>query len=150
MSAAKQHPILLVEDDDNDVLLIKRAFRKAKMANPVDVVTDGEAAIAYLSREPPYENRPIPELVLLDLKLPRKTGHEVLQWIREQPRFRYLPVVVLSSSRERIDVERAYALGANSYLVKPPTFEALIEMVQTLDVYWLVLNERLDPTENPG
>ncbi len=146
MTASQQHPLLLVEDDDNDVLLIKRAFKKAKMANPVDVVSDGEAAIAYLSRIAPYEDRPIPELVLLDLKLPRKSGHEVLQWIREQPRFRFLPVVVLSSSREREDVERAYALGANSYLVKPPSFEALIEMVQTLDVYWLVLNERIDPT----
>ena len=150
MSAARQHPLLLVEDDDNDVLLIKRAFKKAKMANPVDVVSDGDAAIAYLSRQPPYDDRPIPELVLLDLKLPRKSGHEVLQWIREQPRFRFLPVVVLSSSRERADVERAYASGANSYLVKPPSFEALIEMVQTLDVYWLVLNERLDPTESGG
>lgn len=148
MKTALQHPILLVEDDDNDVLLIKRAFKKAKMANPVEVVSDGEAAITYLSRKPPYDERPVPELVLLDLKLPRKSGHEVLQWIREQPRFKYLPVVVLSSSRERPDVQRAYELGANSYLVKPPSFEALIEMVQTLDVYWLVLNERVDPTEN--
>lgn len=111
-------------------------------------MSDGEAAIAYLSGATPYENRPIPEVVLLDLKLPRKSGHEVLQWIRQQARFRFLPVVVLSSSRERTDVERAYALGANSYLVKSPSFEALIEMVQTLDVYWLLLNERVDATEN--
>lgn len=139
-----RHPILLVEDDDNDVVLIRRGFAKSKLANTLEVVTDGEAAIAYLAGEPPYQGRVLPELVLLDLKLPRKSGHEVLEWIRSQPGLRYLPVVVLTSSREHADLERAYRLGANSYLVKPPDFGALLEMVQTLDVYWMVLNEKPD------
>lgn len=141
---ASRHPILLVEDDDNDVVLLRRAFAKSRLANALKVVADGEAALAYLAGEAPYEDRVLPELVLLDLKLPRKSGHEVLEWIRSQPGLRYLPVVVLTSSREKADLERAYALGANSYLVKPPDFEALIEMVQTLDVYWMILNEKPD------
>lgn len=147
MNAAR-HQILLVEDDPNDVLLIRRAFKKAKVLNPVEVVGDGEAAVAYLSGQAPYDHRAAPELVLLDLKLPRKSGHEVLEWIRAQPRLRYLPVVVLTSSRERIDLERAYGLGANSYLVKPPDFESLIEMVRTVDMYWMVLNEQPEPPED--
>ncbi|HUG38138.1 MAG TPA: response regulator, partial [Candidatus Limnocylindrales bacterium] len=85
MRAMGTHPILLVEDDDNDVILLKRAFKKAKLANAIEVVSDGEAAIAYLSGAAPYEGRALPELVLLDLKLPRKSGHEVLEWIRAQP-----------------------------------------------------------------
>lgn len=139
-----RHPILLVEDDDNDVVLLRRAFAKSRLANAIDVVADGEAALAYLAGEAPYEDRVLPELVLLDLKLPRKSGHEVLEWIRSQPGLRYLPVVVLTSSREKTDLERAYGLGANSYLVKPPDFEALIGMVLTLGVYWMVLNEKPD------
>lgn len=146
MTGMGRHPILLVEDDDNDVILLKRAFKKSKLANALEVVSDGEAAIAYLSGAAPYEGRALPELVLLDLKLPRKSGHEVLEWIRAQPGLRFLPVVVLSSSREKSDLERAYDLGANSYLVKPPDFESLIEMVRTLDVYWMVLNEKPDTT----
>ncbi|MEX0856163.1 MAG: response regulator [Gemmatimonadota bacterium] len=137
-----RHPLLLVEDDDNDVVLIRRAFAKSKIANTLEVVTDGEAAIAYLAGEAPYENRVLPELVLLDLKLPRKSGHEVLEWIRSQPGLLSLPVVVLTSSRESSDLERAYRSGANSYLVKPPEFEALLEMVRTLDFYWMVLNQK--------
>jgi DNA-binding response OmpR family regulator len=83
-------------------------------------------------------------LVLLDLKLPRKTGHEVLEWLRGQANLKRLPVVVLTASSESSDVNRAYDLGANSYLVKPVTFDALVEMVKTLNLYWLILNKRAD------
>jgi CheY-like chemotaxis protein len=136
--------ILLVEDDPNDVLLIQRAFRKANLANPVQVATDGDEAVAYLEGQGEFVDRsahPLPALVLLDLKLPRRSGLEVLEWMRAQPGLRRIPVAVLTSSRESIDVNRAYDLGANSYLVKPVGIESLIEMVKALDVYWLILNE---------
>jgi CheY-like chemotaxis protein len=139
------YTILLVEDDPNDVLLIERAFRRANLANPLRVVGDGEAALAYLSGELPYTDRdryPMPLMILLDLKLPRKSGLEVLAWLRQQPGLKRLPVVVLTSSREASDINRAYDLGANSYLVKPVDFDALLDMVKNLNLYWLLLNEK--------
>ena len=144
MMAANGHTILLVEDDHNDVLLVKRAFQKVKIANPIVVLNDGEQAISYLAGREPYVNRGLPELVLLDLKLPRKSGHEVLEWLRAQQALKRLPVVVLTASSESSDVNRAYDLGANSYLVKPVTFDALVEMVKTLNLYWLILNRRAE------
>lgn len=143
------YTILLVEDDPNDVLLIQRAFRKANLVNSLEVVRDGEEAVVYLAGEGPYADRerfPLPVLMLLDLKLPRKAGLEVLGWLRQQPSLKRLPVVVLTSSRETADINRAYELCANSYLVKPVAFDALLEMVKTLNMYWLVLNQRPEVT----
>ncbi|MEX2220678.1 MAG: response regulator [Candidatus Rokuibacteriota bacterium] len=140
-------PILLVEDSPDDALLIQRAFRKANLANPVQLVRDGEEAVTYLSGAAPYEDRarfPIPVLMLLDLKLPRRSGLEVLAWVRQESVVNRLPIVVLTSSRESVDVNRAYDLGVNSYLTKPVGFEALLEMVKNLNLYWLVLNEHPD------
>lgn len=137
--------ILLVEDDPNDVLLVQRAFRKANLDIPVQVVTNGEAAVAYLTGQDVFTDRetyPLPVLVLLDLKLPRKSGLEVLKWLREQPGLKRLPVVILTSSGEMGDINRAYDLGANSYLVKPVAFDSLLALVQSLYLYWLVLNEK--------
>lgn len=139
--------ILLVEDDANDFFLIQRAFRKANLANPLQVVGDGEEAVSYLLGEGHYADRskyPLPVLLLLDLKLPRRSGLEVLSWLREQPVLKRLPVVVLTSSKEPADINRAYDLGANSYLVKPLGFDALLDMVESLNLYWLVLNEKAD------
>lgn len=138
------YTILLVEDDPNDVFLIQRAFRKANLANPIQVMKDGEAAVLYLSGQEPYAERdryPLPMLMLLDLKLPRRSGLEVLEWLKQQPKLKRLPVVVLTSSREHTDLNRAYDLGANSYLVKPVAFDSLLNMVQTLNQYWLIINE---------
>jgi DNA-binding response OmpR family regulator len=107
-------------------------------------VLDGEEAVVYLAGEGRYADRlryPLPGLVLLDLKLPRRSGLEVLQWLREQQVLRRLPVVVLSSSREATDIDRAYDLGANSYLVKPVGSDALLGMVRAMDGYWLSHNE---------
>lgn len=138
------YPILLVEDSPDDALLIQRAFRKANLANPVQLVRDGEEAVAYLGGAPPYDDRtrfPLPVFMLLDLKLPRRSGLEVLAWVRQESVVKRLPVVVLTSSRESVDVNRAYDLGVNSYLTKPVGFEALLEMVRNVNLYWLVLNE---------
>jgi CheY-like chemotaxis protein len=140
----ERYLILLVEDDPNDIILIKRAFEKARITNPLQVVENGEEAISYLAGKGHYGDRvkyPIPMLILLDLKLPRKSGHEVLEWLRQQPILKRLTVVVLTSSQQSSDINKAYDLGANSYLVKPVTFDALVEMVKTLNLYWLILNE---------
>lgn len=137
-------PILLVEDDADDVALILRAFDRANVANPITVVTDGEEAIAYLGRRAPGTasvGSPLPVLILLDLKLPKRTGHEVLEWLRAQRGLRRIPVAILTSSRERSDVDRAYDLGANAYLVKPVDFEALLSLVESLELFWLMTNE---------
>jgi CheY-like chemotaxis protein len=137
--------ILLVEDNPDDVLLIKRAFKKAGLAHSLQIASHGEAAVDYLAGAGPYADRdkhPFPVLMLLDLQLPRRSGHEVLAWLREQEGLRRLPVVVLTSSREPNDINRAYDLGANSYLVKPVSFDTLLDMVQVLERYWLALAER--------
>jgi CheY-like chemotaxis protein len=136
--------ILLVEDDENDVFFIQRAFQQANIGNPWKRARDGEEAISYLRGDPPFADRdkfPAPQLMLLDLKMPRKNGFEVLQWVRQQPGLKRLPIVVLTSSREDPDVNRAYDLGANTYLVKPVKFEGLAEMIKTLNLYWLMLAE---------
>jgi len=144
---ASDFTILLVEDNPDDVLLIQRAFRKANLVNPISVVDDGEKAIAYLSGSGEYADRsrhPVPVLVLLDLKLPRKSGHEVLAWIKQHPALKRMPVVVLTSSTETVDVNQAYDHGANSYLVKPVGFDDLFAMVKTLQPYWMILNQKPD------
>lgn len=136
--------ILLVEDNQTDVLLIRRAFDKAKLANPLQVVSDGDAAVEYLSGEGPYSDRsafPLPILILLDLKLPRRSGLEVLQWLRAQETLKRMPVVILTSSQQDRDVNAAYDTGVNSYLVKPVDFEGLLKMLQTVNLYWLMLNQ---------
>ena len=133
-----QNTVLVVEDDSNDVLLLQRAFRKGGLTHLLQVVHDGEEAILYLSGEAPYTDRskyPLPALMLLDLKMPRKSGLEVLDWLRKQTNeLKNLPVIVLTSSRLTEDVDRAYALGANSYMAKPSgNYEGLADMVKNLE-----------------
>ena len=137
-------PILLVEDNYNDVLLIQRAFRKAKIEPPMSIVSDGDEAISYLAKQGKYadtESFPVPLLVLLDLKLPRRSGLEVLSWIRQQPQLRGLLVIVLTSSQENSDLARAYDLGANSYLVKPIDFQDFVSLIKLIDTYWFKTNK---------
>lgn len=137
--------ILLVEDDQYDRLLLQRAFRKAGIDNPLQFINDGEAAVQYLAGDGLYADRdryPLPTIMLLDLKLPRKSGFEVLQWLRQQPELRHLLVVVLTSSKENTDINRAYQFGANSYLVKPPTFDGLQQLIEVFDKYWMNFNEK--------
>jgi CheY-like chemotaxis protein len=137
--------ILLVEDNPTDVMLIRRAFDKARFANPVQVLADGDAAVDYLAGEGPYADRqqfPLPIMILLDLKLPRRSGLEVLQWLRLQETLKRIPVVMLTSSQQDRDVNAAYDLGVNSYLVKPVDFDGLLQMLKTVSFYWLILNEK--------
>ena len=137
--------ILYVEDDSNDILLFQHAFQKAGngISYRLHVLGDSEEAIAYLNGNGKFANRqlfPLPELALIDLKMPRLNGFELLAWIRRQPTFRRLPVIILSSSNHLADITRAYDTGANSYLVKPIDFSALIELARSLQQYWLKLN----------
>ncbi len=132
-----RRPFLLVEDDEGDVFLLERALQKIPTQNPVQVVTDGEMAVAYLSGTGEFADRskfPIPSVVFLDLKLPFKDGFEVLRWILATPTLDNVPVVVLTSSDEQRDRQLADRLGARSYLVKPPTGEMLQELLASFEI----------------
>jgi CheY-like chemotaxis protein len=136
--------ILHVEDDEQDVFFLQRAFRAAGVVNPVHHVRDGEEAIDYLGGTGPFADRKSalpPQLVLLDLKLPGKTGLEVLEWIRAHPTLRAMIVIVFSSSPEPEDVERAYNAGANSYIVKPADLDQYAEIAILLKRWWLGYNQ---------
>lgn len=141
--------VLLAEDEENDVFLMQRAFAKARLANPLQVVRNGEEAISYLNGSGKFADRkayPLPCMILLDLKMPKKSGFEVLQWIRANAETHRMIVVILTSSNQTPDINRGYELGANSYLVKPPDMDTLLEMLRTLQGYWLFLNQ---VPENP-
>ena len=133
-----QRPILLVEDNPMDVDLTQRAFARRKITNPVQVARDGEEALSQVERW--HTGEPLPMLILLDLKLPRVDGLEVLRRLKSDPDFLYIPVVVLTTSSEDKDVQMAYRLGANSYIVKPVDFDRFIEMVGQIQDYWCHLN----------
>lgn len=136
--------ILLVEDSEDDIELTQMAFRESKVANRVDVVRDGEEALDYLFCRGDHAHRkddPLPAVVLLDLRLPKLDGLEVLEKLRNDRTTRYLPVVVLTSSREQDDLIGSYDRGANSFIRKPVEFEKFSKAVRELELYWLVLNE---------
>jgi two-component system response regulator len=139
--------VLLVEDNADDELLTIRAFRKNNLRNEIVVARDGVDALDYLFATGAHANRQpgLPEMVLLDLKLPRIDGLEVLRRIRADRRTALLPVVVLTSSKQEEDLLRSYELGANSYVRKPVEFEAFVEAVRNLGLYWLVVNEPPPP-----
>lgn len=135
--------ILLVEDNEDDVFFMQRAFQNADIKNPIHVANNGNEAIDYLAGNGDFVDRakyPLPCLVLLDLKLPGINGHEVLQWIRGQERLETLVVVMLTTSRETRDIEQAYRLGCNAFLVKPSAPPKLTELVAALKQFWLVHN----------
>jgi len=136
--------ILLVEDNEDDVALTLRALEKNRLHNDVEIVRDGQEALDLLFRRGEYASRPaaeLPELILLDLKVPRVDGLEVLRQIRASPITQFLPVVVLTSSSQERDMVQSYQLGANSYVQKPVDFDDFIEATRQLGMYWLVLNK---------
>jgi CheY-like chemotaxis protein len=131
--------VLVAEDNPDDALLLRRALLKAGIPARVKIVADGEEMLLYLQGRGAYANRaacPLPSLIILDLKMPRKSGLEVLEWLSQRPSLGVVPTVVLSASNLEQDVRAAYNFGANTYFVKPSTFDELVETMKTLDVYW--------------
>ena len=147
MNPASFRPVLIIEDDPNDLFLLRRAFQKALGTDNIQVVRNGEEAIDFLAqllKDSPstQENTEtssyaVPSLILLDLKMPRKSGMEVLEWRQRHPILKRIPVIVLSSSKAHIDIDRAYDLGASSYIVKPLEFRKMTEIVESIGEYWL-------------
>jgi two-component system response regulator len=142
--------ILLVEDNPHDLELALRALKRAGVSNKIEVARDGVEALDYIFCEGPHINRKIedtPKVILLDLKLPKIDGLEVIKRIKSDPRTKAIPIVVLTSSREQRDVVESYQLGVNSYIVKPVNFEQFAAAVQELGMYWLLLNHSPRPDE---
>lgn len=135
--------ILVADDSEEDSYLLRRAFLKIGCDIPLMFVKDGQEAMDYLSGEGEFEDRnayPLPRLLLLDLKMPKMDGFDVLGWLQKQPKLKMLPVTVLTSSDQDKDVDRAYDLGANSYLVKPDSFGSFVDIVEKLRDYWIKIN----------
>jgi CheY-like chemotaxis protein len=151
-TVARSATILLVEDDPSDALLVRKAAQKTLAGIPIALATDGEEAVRYLKGEGQYSDRsafPFPDLVLLDLKMPRMNGYEFLRWIRAQPVLKRLPVIVLTGSIQETDTRRAYEEGANSYVTKPSNFDDLVEAMKTLGDFWLS-GSKLPEATPPG
>ena len=149
---SKAVEILLVEDNPDDLELTLHALRKNKLANRIQVARDGEEALDYLFARGPHAGANgynHPRMILLDLKLPKVDGLEVLKQIKADPRTRPIPVVILTSSKEQSDLVNGYALGVNSYIQKPVDFDQFRETIRQLGLYWLVINE-LPPAATPG
>ena len=137
--------ILLVDDSEADVRLATEALKAAKVANSIHVVHDGVEALEYLRRQGAYATAPRPDLILLDLNMPRKNGRQVLVELKSDPDLRNIPVVVLTTSSDEEDVAKSYDLHANCYIVKPVSFDGLIKVVKSLDQFWLSV-VRLPPS----
>ena len=135
MENDSRRPILLVEDNPLDIDLTKRAFKKKNFINPIEVARDGEEALAYIEKW--RSGMPLPLIILLDLKLPKVDGLEVLRQLKAHDVFRVIPIVVLTSSSEDKDIKTAYAYGANSYIVKPVDFSKFLEVASEIEIYWI-------------
>lgn len=143
-------PILIAEDDENDALIIERALRKAGFANPFHVCSDGTDVIAYVTGKPPYEDRQkfvFPRILITDLKMPKMDGLELLEWLKNNPACGIIPTIVLTASRQESDIQKAYQLGANSYLVKPTSFDRLTHILRMTLEYWEICEKPLLPTK---
>lgn len=136
-SRARPIEVLLVEDSPTDVMITREALAEAKILNNLHVVENGEDAIAYVRRKPPYADAARPDLILLDLNIPRKPGHEVLEELKNDPGLRAIPVVVLTTSSAEEDVLKAYGLYANCFITKPVDFDAFCQVVRTVEHFWI-------------
>jgi CheY-like chemotaxis protein len=142
----REKTILLVEDSEDDIFFFKRAMKRAGARYPMHVVMDGEEAVDYLGGKGKFTDRtrhPLPDLIFLDIQMPRMDGHEVLFWIREQPHLKTIPVVILSTSSQAIDIQRAHSSGGNAYLIKNADSEKFATVLDHTLYFWLEANQRL-------
>ena len=132
--------VLVAEDNEDDAFLLQRAFKECGLARPVHIVQDGADAIKYLHGDPPFDDRsrhPFPDMLILDLKMPRVSGFDVLQWLNEHPDYRVIPAIVWSASADRRDVKHAFCLGAHAYLCKPGSYDAFLQLSRCLLAFWV-------------
>ena len=134
-------PILLAEDNPDDILIIKRAWKKGLITNKLYIVNNGEEALEFLYKKGEYSNAPTPGLLLLDLKMPRVDGFEVLKTVKQDAKLKRLPIIVLTTSNREQDIQRAYDLGCNSYIMKPVSYEKFIEAINSIHIYWMTMCE---------
>lgn len=146
MMTTKPLEVLLVEDDEDDVLLTREALKDSKVIVSMAVASDGDEALQRLKRRPPYEHAPLPELILLDLNLPRVSGREVLKELKADPVLKKIPVVILTTSAADTDILKCYDLGANCYITKPVDFEQFQRIIKVIDEFWLTI-VKLPPME---
>jgi CheY-like chemotaxis protein len=139
--APPEYPILLVEDNLDDILITKRAMAKGRIRNKLYIVNDGEEALDFFNKRGKYEGAPTPTLVLLDLKMPKLDGFEVLKAVKNDENLKSIPIIVLTSSERDKDIDRAYKLGANSYIMKPVNFDNFIETILSIKYYWLTISK---------
>jgi len=137
LNRAKKHHILLVEDNPGDIRLTQEAFRESKKNVELEVITDGVEAMKFLTQQPPYEDKKRPDLILLDLNLPKRDGRELLAIIKSDERFRRIPVVVLTTSKSETDIEQCYDLHANCFINKPIDFDNFFEIIHKIEDFWL-------------
>lgn len=140
-SHSSLRPILVIEDNDMDLDFCLQAFKENTVANPVIACRDGEEALQFIDAHPSFEDRLFPLLVLLDLRLPKVDGIDVLHYARQQPQWKQVPFVILTTSRESDDIATAYNIGVNSYLVKPVDFVSFTEVIKHIKMYWILTNE---------
>jgi CheY-like chemotaxis protein len=136
-----EYPILLVEDNLDDILITKRALLKGRIRNKLYIVNDGEEALEFFKKQGRYKDAPTPTLVLLDLKMPKLDGFGVLKAVKSDETLKSIPIIVLTSSARDTDIDRAYKLGANSYIMKPVNFDNFIETILSIEHYWLTISK---------
>jgi hypothetical protein len=136
-----RYPILMAEDNPDDVLITKRAWKKGNIKNKLYIVNNGEEALQFLYKQEAHVNAPTPSLMLLDLKMPRVDGFEVLKTIKQDPQLKKMPVIMLTTSNREKDIQLAYDLGCNSYIVKPVGYENFLKAIVDINRYWIILNE---------
>jgi DNA-binding response OmpR family regulator len=141
MKIHKLIDILLVEDSDNDIEIIKDIFSELKLVNLIDIVTDGEEAVNYLTRKGSYRDKGSPGLVLLDINLPKKSGFEVLQEVKQNTALLHIPIIMLTTSKREEDIIKSYKYGACSYITKPFAFEELVDTMKQFAIYWAMISE---------
>lgn len=139
IESLKPISILIVEDNSVDIILVEEIFKESKVLNTLKKAMDGEEAISFLRKEPPYQNEELPDIILLDLRMPKKDGFEVLEDLKNDPILKHIPVIIMSISKDEVDILKSYNLHANAYVVKPVQIDQFINAVKSIEEFWLTI-----------